>query len=535
MQELAFGLFGGLALFLYGMQIMGEGLQKAAGNRMKRILEVLTGIPLIGVLVGALVTSIIQSSSATTVMTVGFVNAGLLTLKQAISVVMGANIGTTMTAQLIAFKLTHYVLPIIAFGFIVYFLSKRKTYKYLGQVLLGFGLLMLGMQFMGDAMAPLKDYQGFLDFMTKFSKYPIMGVGVGMVMTMLIQSSSATIGILIALASSGLIPLEGAIPVLLGDNIGTCITAILSSIGTNLTAKRTAIGHVLFNVFGAIIFLTFMKFFLTFVLTVSPKGDIARQIANAHTSFNVINTLIFLPLINQFVKVILWLVPGKEQVVVKGPMYLDNRMLSTPAIALPLASKELIRMAELAQKNVTIAMNSLLDKNSKDLKSVYEFEPVIDELEEDITAYLAQVSQKGMNPDLSRTHTGLLHAANDIERIGDHAENIANLANNYIEAGLSFSEQAVIELKALYKLVNESYDKTIKALQKDNQALAREAMLVINKANILERELRNSHIGRLNAGTCIPASGVLFLDVLSNLKRVSDHAHNIAQVVLGEI
>jgi phosphate:Na+ symporter len=267
----------------------------------------------------------------------------------------------------------------------------------------------------------------------------------------------------------------------------------------------------------------------------NPKGDIARQIANAHTSFNVINTLIFLPLINQFVKVILWLVPGKEQVVVKGPMYLDNRMLSTPAIALPLASKELIRMAELAQKNVTIAMNSLLDKNSKDLKSVYEFEPVIDELEEDITAYLAQVSQKGMNPDLSRTHTGLLHAANDIERIGDHAENIANLANNYIEAGLSFSEQAVIELKALYKLVNESYDKTIKALQKDNQALAREAMLVINKANILERELRNSHIGRLNAGTCIPASGVLFLDVLSNLKRVSDHAHNIAQVVLGEI
>jgi phosphate:Na+ symporter len=535
MQELIFGLLGGLALFLYGMDLMGEGLQKAAGNRMRRILEVLTGIPIIGVLVGALVTSIIQSSSATTVMTVGFVNAGLLTLKQAISVIMGANIGTTMTAQLIAFKLTKYILPIIALGFVFYFFSKKKSHKYFGQVILGFGILMFGMELMGDAMSPLEHFQGFKDFMTQFSNYPLMGVGVGIVMTMLIQSSSATIGILIALASSGLIPLEGAIPILLGDNIGTCITAVLASIGTNLAAKRTAIGHVFFNVFGSIIFITFLGFFIKFVHLISPVNDIARQIANAHTSFNVLNTIIFLPLINQFVNLILKLVPGEEKVITKGPIYLDNRTLASPTIALQLASKEIIRMAEMALQNVRDAMNCLFSKEDKDLKNVFDYEPVIDELEEDITAYLVRVSQEGLNPESSKFHTGLLHAANDIERIGDHAENIANITKQYIDAGLSFSEQAVDEMKTLYDLVEQSYSKTIKALQKDDQQLAREAMLIINKASQLEKQLRNSHIERLTAGTCIPASGVLFLDVLSNLKRVSDHAHNIAQVVLGEV
>ena len=279
-----FGFLGGLALFLYGMQLMGDGLQRAAGEKLQKILEALTGVLIVGVALGAAVTAVLQSSSATTVMTVGLVNAGLMTLKQAFGIVMGANIGTTITAQLIAFKLTDYVTLILAIGFAMQLLAKRRRGKYLGQVLLGFGILMLGMSMMGQSVLPLREYQGFVDFIGKFSHNPILGIGVGIVMTVLIQSSSATIGILIAMASQGLIPLEGAIPVLLGDNIGTCITAIMAAWRANVTAKRVALAHVLFNLIGSILFVTFMGLFIKLVLAVSPAHDIARQIANAHTA-----------------------------------------------------------------------------------------------------------------------------------------------------------------------------------------------------------------------------------------------------------
>lgn len=338
-------LLGGLALFLYGMRIMGEGLQKVAGDRMRKFLEVVTGFPVIGVLVGAIVTSIIQSSSATTVMVVGFVNAGLMTLRQAISVIMGANIGTTVTAQLIAFKLTDYVMPIIALGFAMYFFSKRRQFKYIGFFILGFGILFLGLNTMADAMAPLREYKGFTDFIILFGDYPLLGVFLGIIMTMLIQSSSATIGILMAMATQGLVPLGTAIPVLLGDNIGTCITAVLASIGAGLSARRAAMAHVCFNSAGTIIFLIFLPFFKEFVLMISPPADIARQIANAHTSFNVLNTLIFLPMIGLLERLVVNIVAGEEVEIKRGPMYLDERFLNSPSIALSLATKEIIRMA----------------------------------------------------------------------------------------------------------------------------------------------------------------------------------------------
>ncbi|GAW91549.1 Na/Pi cotransporter family protein [Calderihabitans maritimus] len=532
--KLVFTLLGGLALFIYGMQVMGDGLQKSAGNRMRSILEVLTSIPLVGVLVGTIVTAIIQSSSATTVMVVGFVNAGLMTLKQAVSVIMGANIGTTVTAQLIAFKLSHYIEPLIALGFAFYFFGRKRTHRYIGQVVLGFGILFLGLDIMKDAMAPLREYEGFRIFMANFGRYPLLGVAVGIVMTSLIQSSSATIGILIAMASQGLVSLEAAIPILLGDNIGTCITALLASIGTNLTARRAAFSHVLFNVTGTVIFLLFMPLFLKLVLIISPQDDIARQIANAHTSFNVLNTLLFLPIINIFVKGIIKLIPGEVETIPQGPVYLDPRMLKTPAIALSLATKEIIRMADIAYRNVADAMEGFFQEDAKLLNSVFEREKVIDQLDEAITAYLAQIAQRGMNPALSKRHTGLLHAVNDLERVGDHAVNIAQMAFNRIEDGLPFTEQALSELQEMSELVKDTLAQAIEALKHDNVSAAKQVLRQERKIDEMEKSLRLSHIGRLNCGKCYPGSGVVFLDIISNLERVGDHSHNIAQVVLEE-
>ena len=304
------GFLGGIALFMYGMQLMGDGLQKAAGAKLQKILEAMTGVLAMGILLGAVVTAVLQASGATTVMTVGLVNAGLLTLKQGFGIIMGANVGTTMTAQLIAFKLSNYITVLLFIGFLMQLLAKRARGKYLGQVILGFGILMLGMDMMGKAVLPLRDYPGFVDFIGRFSSNPLLGIFIGTVMTVLIQSSSATIGILIAMAGQGLIPLEGAIPVLLGDNIGTCITAVLASLRANLTARRVAVAHVMFNVIGSIIFVVFMQWFVHIVMLVSPKGDIARQIANAHSAFNIINTLLFMPFVDPFIKLIQRLVPG---------------------------------------------------------------------------------------------------------------------------------------------------------------------------------------------------------------------------------
>jgi len=533
--ELIFGLLGGLAIFIFGMQSMSEGLQKAAANRMRRILEILTSIPIIGVVVGALVTSIIQSSSATTVMVVGFVNASLMTLKQAISVIMGANIGTTMTAQLISFKLTHFILPIIALGFMINFFSKRKTQKYLGQVIFGFGLLLLGMDIMKDAMVPLREYEGFKNFIISFGQYPLLGVGVGVLMTVAIQSSSATIGILIAMASEGLVPLSSAIPILLGDNIGTCITAMFASIGTNINARRAAMGHVMFNVIGTILVLILLPIFKEFVITIS-SADISRQIANAHTSFNIFNTVLMLPFINLLVKAVLKIIPGDAELEQGAVVYLDERMINTPSVAISLATKEVVRMARLAQENVQEAMKGFFQKDAEVLKKVYEREEVIDKLEDEITAYLAKVAaHKGMTAESSKRHTGLLHAVNDIERVGDHAENIAQMTENRIEKNLPFSEQALTELQKMNELVVHAFELSIESLENEDFQKAKEVIKMEKQIDQMEKHLRNSHIGRLNGGRCFPHSGVIFLDIISNMERVGDHSHNIAAFVLDEL
>ena len=433
---------GGIALFMYGMQLMGDGLQKAAGAKLQKILEAMTGVLAMGILLGAVVTAVLQASGATTVMTVGLVNAGLLTLKQGFGIIMGANIGTTMTAQLIAFKLSDYITILIFIGFLMQLLARKSRTKYLGQVMLGFGILMLGMDMMGKAVMPLRNYPGFVHFIEVFSSNPLLGIGIGMIMTVLIQSSSATIGILIAMAGQGLIPLEGAIPVLLGDNIGTCITAVLASLRANLTAKRVAAAHVMFNVIGSIIFVVFMPFFIKFVLLVSPDGDIARQIANAHSAFNILNTLLFMPFVNPFIKLVEKIVPGKAEIISMRPVYLDKNMLNTPSIAISLAVKEVVRMGELARKDVRLGMEAIQSFDADKVKYVLEHEPVVDALERDITDYLTQMSSSEMSESLTTRHTGLLHACTDIERIGDHGETLAKRARKLVEEDVVFSDEA---------------------------------------------------------------------------------------------
>ena len=527
------GFLGGIALFMYGMQLMGDGLQKAAGAKLQKILEAMTGVLAMGILLGAVVTAVLQASGATTVMTVGLVNAGLLTLKQGFGIIMGANIGTTMTAQLIAFKLSDYVTVLIFVGFLLQLLAKRRRWKYLGQVTLGFGILMLGMDMMGKSVMPLRHYPGFVDFISAFSDNPLLGILIGMVMTVIIQSSSATIGILIAMANQGLVPLEGAIPVLLGDNIGTCITAVLASLRANITAKRVAVAHVMFNVIGSIIFITFMHWFIQIVMYISPANDIARQIANAHSAFNIINTLLFMPFVNQFIKLVQKIVPGSTEGVSLRPVYLDKAMLNTPSIAMSLAVKEVVRMGNQARKDVQLGMEAIQKYDEQKIKYVLEHEPIVDALERDITDYLTEMSSTDMNSALSVRHTGLLHACNDIERIGDHGETLAKKARTIFEDDVHFSDEARAELVKLSEMVLHASGRALESLEKNDKAIADEAVQLCRDIKHYQKEIRKNHIVRLNEHKCDPVAGFVMLELLINMKRVSDHSKNIAQLVQG--
>ena len=526
-------LLGGLALFLYGIELMGDGLKNSSGDALKRVLEKVTSNVVLGVLTGALVTAVIQSSTATIVLSVALIGAGVLNLKQAVSIVMGANIGTTMTAQLIAFKLSDYITILIFIGFLMQLLARKSRTKYLGQVMLGFGILMLGMDMMGKAVMPLRNYPGFVHFIEVFSSNPLLGIGIGMIMTVLIQSSSATIGILIAMAGQGLIPLEGAIPVLLGDNIGTCITAVLASLRANLTAKRVAAAHVMFNVIGSIIFVVLMPFFIKFVLLVSPDGDIARQIANAHSAFNILNTLLFMPFVNPFIKLVEKIVPGKAEIISMRPVYLDKNMLNTPSIAISLAVKEVVRMGELARKDVRLGMEAIQSFDADKVKYVLEHEPVVDALERDITDYLTEMSSAEMSESLSTRHTGLLHACTDIERIGDHGETLAKRARKLVEEDVAFSDEAKAELLQLSEMVLRASGRALEALEKNDKAIAADAVRLCREVKQYQKEIRKNHITRLNEHICNPTAGFVMMELLINMKRVSDHSKNIAQLVQG--
>ena len=530
MFEITFGLFGGLALFIFSLKMMSDGLQQMAGKKASGVMGVLTSIPIVGVLTGALVTIVTQSSTLVTVMVVGFVNTAILNLKQAISVIMGANIGTTLTTQLVAFRITDAWVYLAAFGFVAYFFFKRKTVKNIGFVVFSLGLLLLGMALMSQAMVPLRQNPTFQMLILTFSDYRVLAMLVGALFTALVQSSTAATGVIVAMTMQDLIPFEAALPLVLGTNIGTTITAVFASIGGTLSAKRAAMAHVLFNAFGVVVFLIFLSQYESLILAISPAYDIPRQVANAHTMFSLITAAIFLPFINQFAKLLTKIIPGEDKLVVSGPMYLDWRMVDTPGVAINLAQQELLRMADLAGQNIKLAVEGFLERDEKKLVEVKEHEKSVDDLEKDITRYLARISQTGMGGAMSVRHTGLLHAANDIERVSDHADNISDLAMAAIEDGVNFSDEAIEEIKAMQGLVMEIYDMAVQSLRENDVTLVpqiKELEALIDKK---ETELRASHIRRLREGKCSAESGVIFLDIITNFERIGDHSNNISHL-----
>lgn len=526
---------GGLGLFMYGMKIMGEGLERAAGDRMRHLIEVLTTNRVRGVLVGVIVTAIIQSSSATTVMVIGFVNAGLMTLAQTTGVIMGANIGTTITAQLIAFKLTK-IAPVILFaGVGILFFSKNRKLKKLSEILVGFGLLFMGMSFMSGAMKPLRTNEAFIEFMVNFDN-PLLGVVAGCVVTMILQSSSASIGILQAFAMQNLIGLDAAIFILLGQNIGTCITAMLASIGTSITARRAATIHLMFNVFGTLLFIIIMFVGLPFTdLVKMIGGSSTRQIANAHTIFNVSNTIILFPLANMLVKLSKRIIPGEEAAKeAKRLKYLDTRIFETPPIAVAQILKEVKRMAILSRRNVALALNNFGEENEKIKKNVKDNEDIINFLNHQITHYLVKANGLDLSVHDLNLVGGLFHVVNDIERIGDHAENIAEYSEASAENGVVFSEKAKLELSEMKEKVLEMIDESIEILMERDKEKTKDITKKEQGIDDLKAALRKKHIRRLNENKCTPESGIVFLDVVSNLERIGDHATNIAYSVLDD-
>ncbi|MFH0924369.1 MAG: Na/Pi cotransporter family protein [bacterium] len=530
-KEMIFGLIGGLALFIYGIQLMGDGLQKTAGDNMRKILGKLTNNPIMGVLVGAGITSVIQSSSATTVMLVGFVNAGLMTLRQAVGVIMGANIGTTVTAQLIAFKIEKYSLPIIGIGFALTFFSKNKRCKNVGEILLGTGILFLGLSTMTGSVKFLRNSSHIKNFFINFSTKPILGVLAGLLVTMFIQSSSATVGLTIALAASGLIGIKEAIPLILGENIGTCVTTLLACVGTNLSAKRAAVAHTLFNILGTILILPFLVPFLKIVLLSS--NDVSRQIANAHTLFNIMNTIILLPLISYFIKVVKFIVPGEEPVIELAPHYLDKRLIKTPTIALEQVRNEILRMAKTTQVMINKAIEAFLKEDRIKTKDVHEKEKIVDMLQKEISDYLVELAQESITLEISKKINSSQHMLHDFERIGDHAENIAKLAVKRWDGNLCFTKDASNDLKSLYQEASGFLNQIIQAIEKEDKEIAHKAMVMEENIDKLTREFKNNHIERLNKGICTVISGLVFVDVLNSFEKIGDHTYNIGEAVLG--
>jgi phosphate:Na+ symporter len=532
--EIAIGVIGGLSLFIFGMTYMGNALQKTAGSKLKQILAALTNKRIMGVFVGAVVTMIVQSSSATTVMTVGFVNAGLMNLNQAIGVIMGANIGTTVTAQLVAFKLTDAAPLIIGAGMVLYLIGKKKKTKDVAEIFIGFGILFLGMALMKEAIEPLEESQIFIDILSNFNN-PLIGILAGFGITALLQSSSATTGLLLAVAGSGLITVEMAFPIIFGQNIGTCVTAMISSIGANKTARRAAVMHLLFNLIGTAIFLIVLrKPVENLVFMITPTG-IERQIANAHTLFNVINVAIMYPFANQIVKASKRIIRGEDLPKEGQLKYIDNRLIATPSIALTQASKEVLSMGKLVEKQFVTAEDALLNGDESLALEVFEMEKRINDLNRGILEFLVKVNKASLTNAEKDIVSTIMNVINDIERVGDHADNIGELAIYNVENEVGFSEKAKSELKEMFDLAHDMYKTSLLSFKTANYEIGLEVLKKENLLNKMEKEHRSNHIDRLNENICLPQSGIIFLDCISNLERIGDHSTNIAQLIINVV
>lgn len=530
--NIAISLIGGLGMFLYGMNVMGDGLQKAAGEKLKKIIEMLTTNKIMGVLVGTLVTAIIQSSSATTVMTIGFVNAGIMSLQQAVGVIMGANVGTTVTAQLVSFNIEKYAPIAIGIGMAFWFFTKKKNVKNISEILIGFGILFVGMNFMKAAAAPVSEMPQVHDTMLYLSKNPVLGILAGFVITGTIQSSSASIGILIVLASQGLLPITAALPVLYGDNIGTCVTSLLSTVGASRNARRAAIMHLCFNVIGTLLFIIVLSKPIVALVTSIDPTNVPRQIANAHTLFNVVNVIVLLPFSSYLVKLATKLVPYTEDEDLENihtTKFLDERILETPSIALSNTVDEVIRMASRSTRALDSAYDAVKTFSHEKREKTFEYEKMINTLQLDITNFLFALSNRNLS-DLERIKADVLfHIVNDIERVGDHADNIAEISQFMEDKKVKFTDDATKELDTLFELASKNFYDSITALKTSDFELAATITDREREINILEQNARNSHMVRLRSGTCSVEAGIYFLDIISNLERISDHSINITE------
>ncbi len=550
--DMIFEIVGGLALFLFGMGMLSEGLKKVAGNRLRHLLEKMTSNPILGLLTGAGVTCLIQSSSATSVMVVGLVNAALLSLKQAICVVMGANIGTTMTAWLVGvatglefLKLSLYALPIIALGMVVQFVGKRQRTKHIGQILLGFGILFVGIGFMKDAFDPLQGSESVRNFLISIGDRPILAVLAGTGITLLIQSSSASIAIIQLLAIQGLFggdpetAFRIAIPFVLGDNIGTTITAQLAALRSNVNARRAAMAHTMFNVLGVCWILPFvyLGWFPTIVNHITPWslgfGTIGLEIAAAHSVFNVANALMFLPLVGLLEKVVVRILPARKGDIQMQPVTLDRNLLATPPVAMDQARRELVRMAETARDALDDASTAVRHDDRAALKRVAIKEDAVDDFQTEITRYLVELSQQTLSPEAANELPVLLHTVNDVERIGDHAVNITEIAVRKFDQKLTFSQSATEEMGKMRDEVYQMFDDILAAIGNNDLSAAEESFKHEETINRMQMELRRSHVRRLSEGTCSAMVGLLFVDFVDNLEKIGDHLTNIAQGVLG--
>ena len=542
--KICFGLIGGLALFLYGMNTMSDALQKTAGERMKKILSFLTKNPIMGALAGALVTAVLQSSSATTVMAIGFVSAGLMTLPQAISVIFGANIGTTMTAQLLAFKLSDYIYPIIFIGFMLQFVGKTEKLKNIGMVIFSFGLLFEGIEIMGHVMKPLADSSVFVDLMAEVSSTPVLGVLLGGVMTLVVQSSSATIAVLQNFAAqpaadgvSSVIGLTGAIPILLGDNIGTTITAILASIGQTKNAQRTAIAHSIFNISGSLVCLCIIPLFAQFVQYISPSGReidvISRQIANAHTTFNVVCTLAWLPFIPVMVKIVKAIIRGEDKNLKAAyePQYLDNNLLDKPAAAMYLASLELERLVGLADRTLN-QLKLVLDsqRTAKDYEAFQEDLMILEQLQGRVTEYITKLLSGGYLTEQQSEETArLLFVTNNIQRMAERCRDMDEICRQVVAQNRVFSSAANEEIVKCITLAQSLLSRSVEAVKTGSKEMVNDIFRDTDQMRRSERRCNKAHLKRVKACECHAHMTPYFSDLLYNLSRIADNCVSIAE------
>lgn len=535
---------GGLAMFIFGMNYMAQGLQNAAGTKMKAILEALTQNRVMGVALGALVTAIVQSSSATTVMIVGFVNAGLMNLTQAMSVIMGANIGTTATGWLVSssewakmFSPTTIAPLAVMAGVILQITGKKMKHKEVASIIIGFGILFIGMSMMSDGVSPLKESQVFRDMFVSLGQNPLLGILAGAAVTAVIQSSSAAQGILLSLASTGLVPFNAAVFIIMGQNIGTCVTALLSGIGAGKNAKCVGYMHLMFNIIGTALFSIIAIIFFSHNSPELGAGIISQtQISAIHTIFNIGTTLVLLPFAGGIIRIAMKL-NGVEESTTGDEgqlLHLDKRMLQTPSLAVEGAKKETIRLGHIARTNLGCALEALHDRSVDKIDEVKQRETVVDRVCDGISEYLIKLCTLQISDRENQVVTALLNTISDMERVGDHAENIAELAEEMTQEDLTFSSNAMQELDEMITAALCSYDNALKALELDDITFAAKTSVYEEQVDELEKRLRAGHINRLSNAECNVNAGIHFLEVLANLERISDHAMNISQVVLSE-